>query len=122
MNSNLNLLSSIVEFLGHGAPQPFRLKAPRGVYGVLRKTAQGNPALWLLANVGFKDAAIGLMRQEYMEVANVKASILVPEGSRVTAVQLLHRDHFLTWQMEGPYVVVTFPTFKIAEVVHVELA
>lgn len=122
VNSNLNLLGSIVEFLGHGAPQPFKLQAPRGVYGVLRKTVQGNPALWLLANVGFKDAAIGLMRQEYLPVADVKVSILVPEGRNVKAVQRLRADQSLRWQMEGPYVVVTLGSLQIAEVVHVELA
>lgn len=121
VSSNLNLLTSIVEFLGHGAPQPFKLQAPRGIYGILRKTVEGNPALWLLANVGFKDAAVGLMRQEYIAVSDVKVSILVPEGRKVKAVQLLRADQSLTWQMEEPYVVATLPSLHIAELVHVAL-
>ena len=122
VSSNLNLLSSIVKFLGHGMPQPFKLQAPRGIYGVLRKTAEGNPALWLLANVGFKDAAVGLMRQEYVAVADVKVSILVPEGRKVKSVQRLRSNQDLAWQMEEGYVVATLPSLHIAELIHVELA
>ena len=120
--SNLNLLGSIVDFLGQGAPQPFKLQAPRGVYGILRRTVQGDPVLWLLANVGFKDAAIGLMRQEYMPVANVKVSILVPEGRKIKTVQLLRANQSLAWRMEGQYATATLPSLHIAEVIHLELA
>lgn len=120
--SNLSLLSSMVEFLGQGEPQPFKMEAPRGVYGVLRKTKQGDPVLWLLANVGFKDAAIGLMRQEYMPVADVKVSILVQEGRKVKEIQLLRAERALSWQMEGHYAVATVPSLHIAEVVYVQLA
>ena len=38
VKSTSRLLGSIVQYLGAGAPQPFRLKAPRGVYGVLRRS------------------------------------------------------------------------------------
>jgi hypothetical protein len=77
--------------------------------------------LWLLANVGFKDAAIGLMRQEYVSVADVKVSVLVPEGRRVMGIHLLRTERSQTWQMEGSYAVTTIPLLQIAEVVHVEL-
>ncbi|HWA96583.1 MAG TPA: beta-galactosidase trimerization domain-containing protein [Terracidiphilus sp.] len=120
--SNLSMLNSMVEFLGQGELQPFKMEAPRGIYGVLRKTAQGDLTLWLLANVGFKDAAIGLMRQEYLPVADVKVSILVPEGRKLRDIQLLRAERSLSWQMEGRYAVATIPSLHIAEVVYVQLA
>ncbi len=121
VNSNGQLLGSVVKYLAEGAPQPFKLKAPRGVYGVLRRTVAGDPVLWVLANVGFKDAAVGRMRQEFMAVPNVEAGILVPEGRKVKSTRLLRADQSIAHKVEAGYATVTIPSVHIAEVVCFEL-
>ncbi len=121
VNSTGRLLGSMVKYLGNNGAQPYKLEAPRGVYGVLRQTAGGDPLLWLIANVGFKDAAVGRMRQEFTPVANVKASIRVPEGGSVKRVRLLRSEHAILHQEEAGYVTVTLPSLHIAEVVHVQM-
>jgi hypothetical protein len=122
VESNRRLLRSMVEYLGGGAPQAFRLLAPRGVYGVLRQATSGDMLLWLLANVGFKDAAAGLMRQEFVPVSNVEVAIRVPEGRQPKGVRLMRADRPLPHSLETGYVIVTIPSLHIAEVVHLELA
>ncbi|HWT80516.1 MAG TPA: beta-galactosidase trimerization domain-containing protein, partial [Candidatus Methylomirabilis sp.] len=77
------MLASMVCFLAGGAPVPFNLTAPKGVYGILRRAPGGDPVLWICANVGFKDAAVGRMRQDFVPVSNVVAKILVPDGRKV---------------------------------------
>ena len=81
--SHRRILASAVRYLAGDAPPPFTISAPRGVYGVLRRAPNADLTLWLMANVGFKDAALGRMRQEYMPVSNVEVRILVPEGRGV---------------------------------------
>lgn len=115
------LLASMVRWLGDDAPPPFDLSAPRGVYGVLRRAANGDRVLWVLAPVGFKDAVVGRMRQEFAAVANVGVRVLVPEGRRVRAVRLLRAGRSLPFDVEGGYVAAALPSVHIAEAVHIEL-
>jgi hypothetical protein len=115
------VLRSMIEYLGGGAPQPFRLKAPRGVYGVLRRAINGDLVLWVLANVGFKDAAAGRMRQEFVEVREVEVRIRVPEGRRVKGMELMRAGTKVTHQMEEGYAVAMIPRLHIAEIVHIKL-
>lgn len=122
VESTRRLLRSMVEYLGGGVPQPFRLKAPRGVYGVLRLAANGDLALWLLANVGFKDAAVGRMRQEFVPVESIEVSIRVPKGRQVKGIRLLRADRPLAYKLEEGYATVALPALHIAEVLHLELA
>jgi hypothetical protein len=116
------LLGSIVRYLGGGAPQPFRLKAPRGVFGVLRRSPNGDLALWVLANVGFKDAASGRMRQEYVPVHDVEVAIRVPEGKQAKGMTLLRTGvPAAAFRVEDGYAMATIPRLHIAEVVHMVL-
>jgi hypothetical protein len=115
------LLTSMVRYLGGDAPMPFHLEAPRGVYGILRRVPGGDLGLWLCANVGFKDAAVGRMRQEFLPVSNVEARIRVPEGKQVKSVHLARSDRSAPFTVSGGYVVVKIPTLHIAELVHVAL-
>jgi hypothetical protein len=122
VKSTARLLASIVQYLGAGTPQPFRLKAPRGVYGVLRRASNGDMALWVLANVGFKDAASGRMRQEYVPVADVEVAIRIPEGRQAKAMNLLRAGHeAAAFRIQDGYAVATIPQVHIAEVVHLVL-
>ena len=122
VKSTSRLLASIVNYLGAGTPQPFRLNAPRGVYGVLRRATNGDLALWVLANVGAKDAASGRMRQEYVPVSNVEVAIRIPEGKEARTVAFLRTGTEATsFRIEDGYVVATIPQVHIAEVVHLSL-
>jgi hypothetical protein len=69
----------------------FTTSAPREVYGVLQQAADGDLILWLLANVGFKDADVGRMRQEFALLSSVQVKILTPNGRNVKAVHLCGR-------------------------------
>jgi hypothetical protein len=122
VESTKRLLRSMVEYLGGEALQPFKLKAPRGVYGMLREATNGDRVLWLLANVGFKDAAVGRMRQEFVPVENVEVSLRVPDGRKVKGMHLLRADHPIPHRLEDGYATVTIPALHIAEVLHLELA
>jgi hypothetical protein len=123
VKSTLRLLGSIVEFLGGGTPQPFRLKAPRGVYGVLRRAPSGDLALWVLANVGFKDAASGRMRQEYVPVTDVEVAIRIPDGRQAKSMMLRRAGvEAAAFRVEDGYALATIPHLHIAEVVHLVLA
>lgn len=116
------LLASIVKYLGAGAPQPFRLKAPRGVFGVLRHSPNGDLALWVLANVGFKDAASGRMRQEYVPVHDVEVAIRIPDGIQAKGMMLLRAGvPASSFRVEDGYALATIPRLHIAEVVHLAL-
>ena len=122
VKSTSRLLASIIRYLGNGAPQPFRLKAPRGVYGVLRRAANGDMALWVLANVGFKDAASGRMRQEYLPVAGIEVAIRIPERRQAHAMTLLRAGKAASdFKIQDDYAVATIPEVHIAEVVHLSL-
>ena len=116
------LLSSMVRYLSEQAPPPFTTNGPRGVYGVLRKAANGDLVLWLLANVGFKDADIGRMRQEFVPLSNVQVKVLIPKGHKVKAVHLVRARRTVPSSLEDGYVVAQIPHLHIAEIVHVELA
>jgi hypothetical protein len=116
------LLSSMVRYLAHDAPPNFTISAPRGVYGVLRQAANGDLVLWLLANVGFKDADEGRMRQEFVPLSSVRVKILVPEGRSVKAVHLVRAGRSVPSHLEEGYAVVEMPELHVAEIVHVELA
>jgi hypothetical protein len=122
VRSTGQLLASIVRFLGRDAPMPFTLKAPKGVYAVLRRAMNGDLALWVLGNVGFKDAASGLMRQEYMQVANVEVGIGIPEGNEAKEIRLLRADRTAAFEVEDGYAVTTIPALHIAEIVHLRLS
>ena len=115
------ILASVVRYLAGNAPAPFTLSAPRGVYGVLRRAPNADLTLWLLANVGFKDADIGRMRQEFIPVSNVEVKILIPEGRTVKAVHLVRADREAPFTISGGYAVVTLPALHIAEILHLKL-
>jgi glycosyl hydrolase family 42 (putative beta-galactosidase) len=112
------MLVSIIRYLAADAPVPFHMSAPRGVYGVLRQSANGDLALWILANVGFKDASVGRMRQEFLPVQGVEVGILVPEGRQVSSVELLRARRAIPFTVDGKYAVASIPTVHIAELVH----
>jgi hypothetical protein len=116
------VLASMVQYLGGGEALPFKLQAPRGVYGVLRRAVNGDLALWVLANVGFKDAASGGMRQEFVPVRDIEVRIRVPEGRRVESVELMRTRQRVPHRLEEGYAVTTLPTLHIAEVVHLQLS
>ncbi len=119
--SSARLLASIVRYLGGGAPLPFQISAPKGVYGVLRRAQNGDMVLWVLANEGFKDQAQGLMRQEFAPVSDAEVRILVPEGRTAKSVELIRAGVTVPHRIEGNYVVVTIPRLHIAEIVHLQL-
>lgn len=116
------LLASMVRFLGAGTPMPFALSAPRGVYALLRRSQNGDLTLWVLANVGFKDADAGYMRQEYVPVSNVVVGVRVPEGRRVAAVELVRAQEAVPFRVENGYAVTTIRQVHIAEIVHFKLS
>ena len=122
VESTSRLLAAMVKFLAGGAPVPFKLEAPRGVYGVLRRASNGDLALWVLGNVGFKDADAGLMRQEYVPIPEVKVSILVPQGRQAKAMRFMRANQSADFRLEDGYAVTVLPSLSIAEVVHLELA
>ncbi|MGA2987414.1 MAG: hypothetical protein ABSG32_26760, partial [Terriglobia bacterium] len=116
------MLSSMVRYLRADAPMPFSLAAPRGVYGILRRASGGDLVLWICANVGFKDATVGRMRQDFLPVPNVVARVLVPEGRQLKSVELLRANQTAGFTMEGAYAVITLPAVHIAEVLHLRFA
>ena len=122
VQSTGQLLAGLVRFLGGGAPLPYTVKAPKGVYAVLRRARNGDLALWVLANVGFKDAAVGRTRQEYLPLSDIEVGIRVPEGRHVKTLRLMRADRAAPFRIEGEYAVTTIPTLHIAEVVALELA
>jgi hypothetical protein len=115
------LFGSMVRYLAGGAPVPFKLSGPRGVYGVLRRAANGDQVLWVLANVGFKDADIGRMRQEFVPVSNVEVGIRVPEGQQVKSVELLRAGRSVPFKQANGYAIATLPSLHIAELMHFKL-
>ena len=121
--STSRLLFTIVQHLGGGAPQPFRMAAPIGVYGVLRRAPNGDLALWVLANVGFKDASSGRMRQEYVPVIDLEVAIRIPEGREAVSMQLLRAGTpAASFRVLDGYALGRIPRVHIAEVVHLVLA
>ena len=103
-------------------PQPYKLRAPRGVYGVLRRATNGDLTLWVIGNVGFKDADAGRMRQEYMPVSEVEVAIRIPEGRKAKGMRLIRADRAISFREEDGYALGTIPTLHVAEVVHLVLA
>ena len=101
---------------------PFGLVAPKGVYGILRRVPGGDLALWICANVGFKDAAVGRMRQDFVPVSNVVAKVLLPNGRQVKSVDLLRAGQPVPFTIESGYVRITLPAVHIAELVHLSFA
>jgi hypothetical protein len=122
VESTGRLLRSMVEYLGEGRPQPYKLKAPQGVYGVLRRAPGGDLALWVLANVGFKDAAKGRMRQQYVPVPDVEVALRIPDGRQAKAMRLIRANQAIPFKEADGYAVGTIPTVHIAEVVQLALA
>jgi hypothetical protein len=116
------MLAWMVRYLAKDEPPPFDLDAPQGVYGILRRAPGGDLALWVCANVGFKDAAVGRMRQEFVSLANVEVKIRVPDGKQVTSVHLVRSDQHVPFTVSGTYTVLNIPTLHVAELVHVALA
>jgi hypothetical protein len=89
---------------------------------VLRRCPDGDLLLWVLANVGFKDAASGRMRQEYVPVNDVAAAIRIPEGRQVKGMTLLRSGApAASFRVENGYAVAAIPRLHIAEVVHLAL-
>jgi hypothetical protein len=121
VKSNQQLLASMVHYLGGDAPQPFLLTAPKGVYGILRRAPSGDLALWVLANVGFKDAVFGRMRQEYVALQDVEMGIQIPPGRRAKSLQLVRAGKSVPIREENGYAMVTIPNLHIAEIVHLDL-
>lgn len=122
VKSTGRLLKTMVEYLAGGAPQPYRLTAPMGVYGLLRSAPLGDPVLWVLANTGFKDAAAGRMRQQYIPVSNIEVAVGIPDGRQVKEVRLIRANKRIPFKEDGGYAVAMIPAVHIAEVVHVALA
>jgi len=116
------MLASMVRYLASDAPEPFSLEAPQGVYGILRRAPSGDLVLWVCANVGFKDAAVGRMRQQYLPVPNVLVKVRVPEGRTVRSVELLRAGKTVPHSVSAGYAVITLPAVHIAELVHLSLA
>lgn len=116
------LFSSLVRYLAANAPLPFMLQAPQGIHGILRRATNGDLALWVLANVGSKDADVGLMRQDYVPVNNVEVRILIPDGGTAKAMYLARADHFVDFAVHNGYATVTIPQIHIAEVVYLRLS
>jgi hypothetical protein len=116
------MLASMVRYLRADAPMPFGLDAPRGVYGILRSATSGDLVLWICANVGFKDATVGRMRQDFLPVSGVVARVLLPEGRQLKSVELLRAKQSVPFSIQGSYAVITLPAVHIAEVVHLSLA
>lgn len=118
MRSARKLLGGMIRYLGRDAPAPFTLEAPRGVYGVLRRTVYDDRVLFVLANVGFKDADVGWMRQEYLPISNVQIGLLVPEGRKVKSAELIRAKTNLPLTVDGRYARATIPSVHIAEIVY----
>jgi hypothetical protein len=78
--------------------------------------------MWVLAPMGFKDAASGLVRQQFVPVRNVEVRVRVPEGRRVRAVKLARAARTLPHSMSDGYAFVKLPELHIAELVHFQLA
>jgi Hypothetical glycosyl hydrolase 6/Beta-galactosidase trimerisation domain len=116
------MLVSMVRYLAADVPRPFHLASPRGVYGILRRAPAGDLVLWVCANVGYKDATVGRMRQDFLPVSNVVAKVLVPPGRKVKSVELLRANQTAAFTMEGAYAVITLPAVHIAEVLHLSFA
>ena len=116
------MLGSMVRYLAGNEPMPFSLAAPKGVYGVLRRAVNGDLILWVLANIGFKDAAVGRMRQEFVPVSNVEVRVRVPEPRQIKSVELVREGRNTPFTIEEGYVVVTIPSVHIAEALHLILA
>jgi Hypothetical glycosyl hydrolase 6/Beta-galactosidase trimerisation domain len=119
--SHRRILASAVRYLAGDGPVPFTISAARGVYGLLRRAPNADLTLWLLANVGYKDADIGRMRQEYVPVSNVEVRVLVPKGQSVKSVHLVRAQRDVSFTLESGYAVATIPVVHVAEVVHLEL-
>jgi hypothetical protein len=111
----------MIQYLAQGAPASFTLTAPRGVYGVLRRTTREDLVLCVLANVGFKDADIGWMRQQYVPLSNVEVGVLLPEGRKVRSVNLVRAKESRPFKIEGRYARTVIPSLHVAELVHWEL-
>jgi hypothetical protein len=77
--------------------------------------------LWVLANVGFKDASIGRMRQEFVPLSNLRVEILVPHGRSVKAVHLVRSSQSVPFTLENGYASLQIPSLHVAEIVHMEL-
>lgn len=120
--STRRLLRAMVEYLGGGLPPPYKLKAPQGVYGVLRRARNGDFVLCVLGNVGFKDAAVRQMRQEYNSLQEVEVAIPIPEGRQVKGMRLIRAGQASSFKEEEGYAVGTIPTLHIAEAVHLAVA
>jgi hypothetical protein len=108
--------------LARDSHPPFTIDAPRGVYGVLRQTSGGDLVLWVLANIGFKDASNGRMRQEFVALSNIPARILLPEGRTAKGVHLVRSQQSVPFTMKDGYVAAVIPSLHAAEIVHVELS
>ena len=88
-----------------------------GVYGLLRVAPQGDPVLWVLANVkGFKDAAAGRMRQQYVPVSDVEVAVRIPDGRQVKEMRLIRANKRIPFKEDGGYAVGVIPTVHIAEI------
>ncbi|MGC9349374.1 MAG: hypothetical protein ACP5JG_14645 [Anaerolineae bacterium] len=111
-----------VRWLGRDAPPLFTLKAPTGVYGLLRRTPDGDLLLWILANVGFKDAAVGRMRQSFVPVNGVEIGLRIPASKAARGVRLVRAGVDLAYTRTADGIRAKLPAITIGDVVHVALA
>jgi hypothetical protein len=81
----------------------------------------GELVLWVLGNVGFKDAAVGRMRQEYEPAKEVEVAIRIPEGRQAKSMRLIRAGREISMREKDGYAVGIIPTLHIAEVVHLNL-
>ena len=115
------LLGGMVRYLYGNHRMPFEIDAPTGVYGVLRRSPQDDLVLWLLAPVGFKDAAVGRMRQEFIPVEGVKVRVRIPEGRSVKRLQALVQQIDLAYQQLQGWLEFELPRLKIGELLDIQL-
>jgi hypothetical protein len=115
------ILGSIIRYLAADEPVLFFLTAPKGVYGVLRHAPNGDLLLWVCANVGFKDAAVGRMRQEFVPVSNIEVRVRITAGRQLKSVHLVRAGRSVPFTVTEGYAVTKIPTLHIAELVHLKL-
>jgi hypothetical protein len=76
----------------------------------------------LLRDGYIKDAAVGRMRQEYLQLPEIGVGIRVPEGRQAKTMRLVRAARDVSFSLEDAYAVATIPTLHIAEMVHLGLA
>ena len=76
----------------------------------------------LLRDGYIKDAAVGRVGQEYLQLSEIGVVIRVPEGRQGKTMRPMRADRDVSFSLEDGYAVATIPTVHIAEMVHLGLA